>query len=731
MAGSYSIPDLDLDKLDHTDDPKVLVGALSNLINQDSNSKIWAARQWMENFYQFAGLRDVSSRGGQGSVTNNSMTPFYPNSSQRNSQLRRRVPKTFKAVQIQAANITKQSPTIKCWPVDESEAATKAAKLSNITLDYLWEKDNEDALSHESVLYALMTPLVARKNYLDYSFNKSRIFPKFAKDPATGMLLRNAPVLDAKGQPILEQHPWNKAEIIPAFRLIVGSSEGRTSDLDFAVDITYKRLSWLHDNYMKDAPGYFPHECQKVQKGDWNFTALMAMELAIKQVGFGGLRYYKNGYGYGDMKDQVVIVSAYLRPSKNFPEGRKIVLANGTCVFDGSSDAYIERYDMWHPYSFLTYEQVPGRPWGTTYAEKITAIATAYEQCRTEFDRLRRTFSVAKMAMPIGAELDVDTITGDEQVLRYNAFGPDGGKPAYLNAPQPPSTIIDDIKITAGDFTEGSGVTEIMQGIRPQGVTTYRGLEVLKEEANNAQAPFIKANERFLCTSQIIKLENVRKAMVYPSKEFSSALRIFKKQNNYITDVEINDFTGPDLLAIVKIEPDSTIAKSKLAQQEKLMTMAQEGVLGDIVGDPDLNREFKIKMGISGFESTKNQHVIMAKHENEQMLQSGKVGQPVVPPVYPWHDDPIHIRECEIILNDPTMQDKPLVIQSVIQHRMLHEQQAAQKMAAQMEAQAAMSQMTMPQPGKALTQERKKGNNNQKQIFDQGSGGNGGQQGSM
>lgn len=713
MSYGYSIPDLDIDKLNSTDDPKIIVADLQNLMQQDSNYKIWAARQWMESFYQYAGLRDIGMRAGSGTIVNNSIQPITGGSGGigANSTLRRRVPKTFKAVQIQAANITRRGPTIKCWPIDESEKANKQAKLANITLDYLWDRDHEDDFNHEMVLWALLTPLVARKDYLDYSYNKSRIWPKFYRDPKTGMIDMNAPEMDAKGNQIMEQMPWNKTDIIPAFRLILGSAEGRLYDLDFAVDISYKRIGWIRENYLKNGPGYYPQNVERVKKGSWNFTALMAYEMAIRQIGFGGTRFFKNGYGFTGLKDECIFVSAYFKPSRYFPQGREVNIANGELLYDGDSRSYSEDLGLWHPHSFLTYEKVPGRPWGTTYAEKITAIATAYEQGRTEFDKLRRTFSVPKLVLPAGCQIELDTVTGDEQVLRTNSFTPGDKGPAYLNAPQPPSTIVDDIKMTASDFTEGSGITEILQGRLPPNATTYRQTEILKEEANNAQAPFIRMNEQCICDGQTRKLDNIRKSLIYPDKDMIKAIKIFKRMTNYVTDVEIKDFVGDDIFAHVKVEKNSTIAKSKLAQQEKYITLAQMGVLGDIVNDPDLNREFKNKMDVSGFDSMQNQQVAMAKYENEQMLQSEVLNKMVVPPVYDWHDDAIHIRECDTILNDPVMQDKTIILQSVLEHRGMHQQQQAIKIQKQMQTQQMMQQQQAP-----LTNDNKSGNNANNQL---------------
>ena len=255
------------------------------------------------------------------------------------------------------------------------------------------------------------------------------------------------------------------------------------------------------------------------------------------------------------------------------------------------------------------------------------------------------------------------------------------------------------------DFTEGSGITEILQGRLPPNATTYRQTEILKEEANNAQAPFIRMNEAFIRNGQMRKLDNIRKCLIYPDKNLVQAIRIYKKMTNNVTDVEITNFTGDNLLAHVKIEKHSTIAKSKLALQEKYITLAQMGVLGDIVNDPDLNREFKLKMDVDGFDSMQNQQVSMAQYENDLMLQSEKLGQIINPPVYEWQDDAIHIRICEGILNDPTMQGQQLLIQSVLMHRKQHQDQQAMKMAKQLEIQAQM------QSQQALTSKPSMGNN--------------------
>jgi len=728
---SFQYNDLNLDKLEKTQDPKRLVAMLGTLISGDSDAKVLPARQWLESFLYYAGSRNLASRFAGGTVTGNSLGM----GANRDAQIyRRRIPKLFKAVQVQASNMTRQRPGIKVWPEDDGEISERKAKLSNIVLDYFWDTDHENDSYYEAMLWALLTPMVARKDYISYEYNRSRLWPVMndAVDPLTGQPTKEQ-AFSERGEPILEQLPWNKTEIVSAFRFIVNPMANWLETMDFAADVSIKRIGAVRQQFNRQGEGYYPENLENVKPGSWRFTPAMAMEMALKQLTFGMFRSYRNwNYSNLMMQDGVVQIDLYVKPSPAWPKGRQIVVANGECLYDGDSTAYRESpITMWHPYSILTYERVPGRMWGTSYSEKLLDQQRAYEQARTEMDQLRRSLTKPKIAMPIGAQLDTDTITGNEEIWRYNPFGPAGGVPSFMSAPQPSTVLMDDTKLQAQEWVESSGVTEIMQGIRPQGVTTYRGLEVLREEASNAQNNFIRMFESFMQDSQFNKLENIRRSLYYPDKNLVNALKIFKKMSQYVTDVDVKDFAGSDLAGYVKIEPYSSIGRSKLAQQEKYMNLAQLGVLGNIQGDPDLNNEFKRKMDIMGFDAPSNKQVNLARYENQLMLQSEETQQIINPPVYPWHDDILHMREIENLLLDPTMQEKQFVFQSLLAHYEAHKQQAAQKQAQQMQMQQQMAMMGVApemagQEGpKQNPQEIK---TSQEAIFSPESGGSTGQQ---
>lgn len=702
LSNNYTYYDLDLEKLETTQDPALVQAMVSQLMTSDSDYKILPARQWIENFLYYCGTRDIVSRLATGTVTNGSLSNNFGNS---NSVARRRIPKLFKAVQAMASNVTRQKPSIKVWPSGEDERSDAKAKISNLLLDYAWDIDNEDDLNYEAMLWALMTPLGVRKDFISYEFNASRMWPVTdqAMNPMTGQPSQQ-PRVGENGQPMMQQMPWNSTEIHSAFNVFLTPTANNYNKIDFAGDISVRRIGWVKQQMNKNEEGYSPWKLNDLKPGSWNFTAMMALQASMKQLTFGTFRMLRSwNYNYVSMKDGCVCVDLYVQPSPAYPHGRRIFIANAIVLYDGPSPAYRESPKMiWHPYNFLCYERVPGRPWGTSYAEKLTDLQRAYEQARTEWDQLRRTMAQPKMILPIGAMIERDSTTGNTEILRFNPFGPGGGEPKYLTSPQPSTVIMDDVKAMQGEWTEISGITEIMMGIRPQGVSTYRGLEVLREEANNSQNNFIRMYESLIQGGQWNKLENIRYCLQYPNKNLTNAMRVFKKVKQYVTDVDIQDFVGSDLAGFVEIEAMSSIGKSKLALQEKYTSLAQMGVLGDIVNDPDLNQEFKRKMDVIGFESPSNQQVIMARYENQLMLQAEDMQQLIVPPIHDWDQPTLHIRECDKLLNDPSLQSKQFIIQSVVAHKQYHQQQQAEQMAQQMQQAMQMQQMQAgmaPPPG--------------------------------
>ena len=688
-----------MSELDSTEDPAQVVKIIQQAITGDSDFKILPARQWTENFLYYGGMRDIATRFATGTVAGNSLSGNIPVGLQ--SIRRRNTAKLFKAVQVQASNVTRQRPGVKVWPEDEDERAYKKAKLANMLLDYSWGEDFEEDMYYASILWCLLTPAVARKDYLTYEFNSSRTQQIVSKRMIPTAIVNQfgeqelsekeevVPALDDNGNPMFEQLPWHTSEIVPATRLIFNPTATWSNTIDFVGDVSVKRLGWIKQNYDIEAQGY-TGDADKVLRGQWCYTPIMALEDALKNLAFGAGRQYRNfTYGAMPVKDGCVFAHFFIKPSPNYPHGREIAIANNVLLYDGESRSHRELPSMvWHPYSFMTYERHPARLWGSSYAEKLTELNRAYDQARVEFEQMRRTFAKAKLMLPIGCQVDRDIPTGYEETWRYNPYAADGGKPAYLNPPQPPTTVIEDIKLLQQEWVEISGVTEIMQGIRPQGVTTYRGLEVLREEASNSANNFIRMYENFIQRSQQNKLECIRKSLQQPDENLSKALRVFKRMNQYITDIDIKDFVGDDLSGYVKIEPYSTIGKSRLALQDKYMSLAQTGILGDVVNDPDLNSEFKRKVDVMGFDAPRNRQVEYARHENQMMQQAYKQNEIINPPVAPWHDHAIHIREIDNLLLDPTVvgdQEKGKVVESLIAHRQSHMQAQMEQMKMQME----------------------------------------------
>ena len=190
-------------KLDKIDDPNELPKIFLSLINADNDFKVLPARQWTENFLYYGGMKSFSSRFSTSTVQGNSLLTALQT---RNSARRLHIPKVFKACQVQASNATRQRASIKVWPENDDETSDRKAKLSNILLDYFWDLNHEDDEYYAAVLWCLLTPAVARKDYFDYKFNAARLWP--VEEEAEEMV----PSLAPDGSQIMVSQKSNECE---------------------------------------------------------------------------------------------------------------------------------------------------------------------------------------------------------------------------------------------------------------------------------------------------------------------------------------------------------------------------------------------------------------------------------------------------------------------------------------------------------------------------------------
>ncbi len=645
-----------------------LVQLSNRLIDDHLDYNKSSSRQWIENYLFFAGSpNSISNNMNRSTVTGRSVDVRFKRKRATTS-----VPKIFKAVKIVASDLTRNRPSIKVVPVSDEEVDERKANLSNILLDYLWDVDDEEKRYKELVTSSLLFSVVARKDTLNFGYEMSRLWPKLVedRDPDTGQTTMVQVKDPNTGEPIFEQLPWPKSEVISSFRLLLPPNADNVMDVEWVGDVSIKRKDWIEQNYGIEDEGFLPDNIDKV-RGGGRLPKMLAIEELMKKMSFGNGSIGADDVVLGE--DQVVHVHLFIRPTKEFRRGREIAIAGEQVVYDGESRYYYEEPDVnYHPYSFLSYGDVPGRVWGASYVEKLTTLQKEYDESRREVSEIRRKLSRPKMLMPTGSQIDRGAMTGDIEVLRYNPFGADGGKPSFLSPPALPSTVVEDLNLRNSEFQEISSVTEIRQGIHPKGVTTFRGLNILREEATNSENNPIRNFERAIEKSQLLKLLNLKKSLIYPNRSLISSLKIFKRKYKSVSDVDIIEFVGDDLGGSVSVEPLSTVAKSSLAHQEKIFEMAKLGVLGDIVNDPDLNNEFKKVVGVTGFDTPTNKQVRLARHENRLMLQADKLGDIVQIQVEQWHDDVLHIREIELMLLDPNLNKNSMAYKSLELHREQH-----------------------------------------------------------
>ena len=682
----FGAVDLDLYELERAKDPDVISKMISQLYDNDNYYKQKICNQWYENILFFSGnqynyvpIRSAAVSGSSAAVFRMKYQP------------RRIINKVFKATQAIASSMTRHRPSIKIYPDSDDAKSEAKAKLSNLLIDYLWDEDMEEEFYYEAVLWSLLTSTVLRKDFFDFSFNPEGLIPRvnwreatstvydcpncntpspnpqcdICRQPLSEMFARQKTEIvpdiqkDEEGNILHDQMPWHKSSIVNIFRAILPQTAGSERDMDFVGEVSIQRYDWLLQNFNRKAPGYTGEVLNITPGKASKITTVLALEQSLKwmtagrPVGvFGNLRYDTI------MKDGVVMIEIYVKPSPRFPKGRMIVWADDKILYDGDSP-----YQKFHPYKLYRYELFPGRIQGISYVDNLIDIQRSYNEARNEWQLVRRTMAYPAWLIPLECNVPRGTITGQPNiVIPYR--GSSGQTPSRIQGASPSPIMTQDVSQCAQEFMEISGTQEVLLGRRPQGVTTYRGLDLLLEQATSVMAPSISRFEQSLVAGgQQNKLWVLRECLKYPRADLTKALKVFHKMNPRITDIEIKDFIGDDLGGRIVVEPYSSIPKLKMAQNELIMQMAQMGVLGDIVNDPALNREFKQKMGLIGFDKETDKAVKFANVVVEQLLNG------VYTPPMKYQNHPIFVKVLMDELNDPQSLNWPPNVRQLFERR--------------------------------------------------------------
>jgi len=634
------------------------------------------ARTWEENIHFFMGNQYIR--------WNNHFRRFDPLPNNKYTKWIPRPTTNFilPIVQSIASVFTSRKPSVGVRPNSTDEADINAAKLAERLQDLKWEENDEQRLSLLAVIVMCLTGTVIRKDYWDST---------------AGPTIKTGNV-DEDGNE--EEIPLgdNAVEILDPFRVIPDLNVIKPEDSPWFLESNIKPLSWVREAYGRTGDGFTGY-ADKI-KEDHNLSSIMQIFNRLKTSESSGNYIYGEGSSNQDtLKNNTVLLEAYIEPTKNYPKGIFTCVSGKKTLYVGDSPYYEDQYkNSWHPFTFCKFQDVGFRFHGLSLVENLVSLQKRLNEIDATIILTRQRMGSPQILMPKGHGIPHGYISGEPGLLiEWDNLSANGSSPIIFPAADVSQSTLAERKNIVDEMHKIAGTNEILSGQRPVGVNSAAGLHLLKEQSYDKFSNPVHNLEKYYEESQTKKMRVWSKFAREPRPDMIKRLQYMNKDN---LDLQIVNFIGADLRdnVSIRIEAGSSLPRSKAYELQALQEAMQAGLLGQV--DPQTNpvgnKEILEKFGITGISTVANSDVERAKWINGVLVSINRDQLEIdsYPPILPMDDLNIHMKILTDYMKKPKFKDpKQVFVQRYEQIKSILEQQEAEAMQQQM-----MQQMGQP-PG--------------------------------
>lgn len=336
--------------------------------------------------------------------------------------------------------------------------------------------------------------------------------------------------------------------------------------------------------------------------------------------GLGGLGYNATATKITQnvKSNSAIVIERYEKPSREFPNGRLIIVAGDKLVFEGELP-FANGIDGKRDFPFIrqvSFEN-PGCFWGSSVIERLIPVQRAYNAVKNRKHEFINRLSLGILSVEDGS-VDIDNLEDEGlcpgKVLVYRQ-GAD--KPEYLSTESIPNGLSDEEDKLLTEFSKISGVTEILDKSYVSSNLSGVALELL-----------IGQDETRLNMSSE-SLKNAVKLMAQKILRLYKQFAIFPRLAKLVGDngkLEMFYFSSSDVSSDdVVIDAQSEVGETLTQRREMLFTLLDKGLLSDENGvlSNRMKTKFLDMLGLGVWEGGQDLHELqtnMADEENLKML---------------------------------------------------------------------------------------------------------------
>jgi len=307
--------------------------------------------------------------------------------------------------------------------------------------------------------------------------------------------------------------------------------------------------------------------------------------------------------GHNKAPDSVIVYETWIKPGahKLMPEGGVIVTVDDILI-----SVYKDGFPYGHNmYPFTKFEHIPT---ATFYADSpivdLSQLQKEYNGLRSEISEAGRRMAKPQLIAPMGSIVPSKLTNEPGLVIQYKPGMP---PPEPLPLSPLPQYYLEQQDRILNDWIDISGEREVSRGDTPPGVTSGTAISYLQEASNQYLTPQFQSIEA-----------GVEKIAIQTIELFVQYVDIPRKIRTIGADGAFDTMLlqGADIASgtDIRIEPGSSFAKSKAAQEARVMDMFAVG----IIDQPAAARMLEIG-GVQKIMDTLNVAERKAQRENIKM----------------------------------------------------------------------------------------------------------------
>ena len=364
-----------------------------------------------------------------------------------------------------------------------------------------------------------------------------------------------------------------------------------------------------------------------------------------------------------EMDGYVLVLERYSVPTKEYPNGRLLIVAGDKVLYDGDLP-YINLADGRRGFPFIRQVALlkPGSFFGGSIIERLIPIQRAYNSIKNRkhefFNRMTAGVLLAEDGSVDTDNLEEDGISPGKVILYRQGCS----QPQMLNFGEVPSEFGEEEDKLLNEFVTVSGETDYLTNDIYKGNLSGTALNLLIEQDNNRMS---------------VTTESIRNAVKSVSEKI---LRLYKQ---FATTSRLQKISGDDGKIMLTYFKSNDISADNIVfdlDEEQVSTLADKrGLISDVVGmgllnaeNGEINESTRRKiLKLLGLEINVNIPSIDELQKNNAIKENGNLDIEA-PKISELDDHNIHIEEhLRFALGDSSLSEsnKRKIIRHIAEHK--------------------------------------------------------------